>query len=155
MNEHFFELLENTGLIRDEVVDADKIAHAKVSTLVEIAEQSAELTSADRLTSESSIFAHSASLSLGATRAYCSAETCRITETCRINRAYELAQFALLYSDRVYIKNFLADHAPNATRRRVSSDTRFRDYFCQDIRILNEFTPSYYCRCNCALYPNS
>jgi hypothetical protein len=128
MNEPFFELLENTGLIRNEVVDADKIAHAKVSTLVEIAEQSAELTSADRLASESSIFAHSASLSLGATRAYCSAETCRI------NRA-------LLYSDRVYIKNFLADHAPNATKRRVPSDTRFREYFSQDLRILNELRP--------------
>jgi hypothetical protein len=134
MNEHFFEQLENTGLIKNGVVDKDKVARINVTKLVEIAEQSTELTSAESFEREQSAFAHCASLSLSGDSVYCR------KFDCRLSRAFELAQFALLYSDRVYIKNFLMDYAPpfGAYGRSAS---QFKKDFAQDLEIIAELQP--------------
>src|SRR5437879_2009746 len=107
MNEHFIDHLENTGLIRNGTVNMRKIARARLSTLADIAAESTEITSAEHLKREQTIFAHSASMSLGGDRT----DHCGNLE-CRLQRAYELAQFSTLYSDRVYVRNFSSRYLP-------------------------------------------
>jgi len=96
-----FELLENAGFLKGAAINTGRIAGAKRSELVSIAEQSAELTSTSSVTNPDSVFSHTASLSLGGGPTPCA------SAECRIKRARELVQFAAFYSDRVFINNNL------------------------------------------------
>ena len=102
-----FELLKKSNLINKRGVNKNALLHMKMEELFVISVLSKEITSSKNMSRESSMFSYSASLSLIGGR-----EPCSETE-CRINRANELAQFAALYSDRVYIHNFLADYFNN------------------------------------------
>ena len=101
MQHMLFELLENAGFLKGAAINTGRIAGAKRSELVSIAEQSAELTSTSSVTNPDSVFSHTASLSLGGGPTPCA------SAECRIKRARELVQFAAFYSDRVFINNNL------------------------------------------------
>ncbi len=101
MQHILFELLENAGFLKRAAINTGRIAGAKRSELVSIAEQSAELTSTSTVTNPDSVFSHTASLSLGGGPTPCA------SAECRIRRARELVQFAAFYSDRVIINNIL------------------------------------------------
>jgi len=105
MQHVLFELLENAGLLKGTSINIDKIARAKRSELIDIAQQSAELTSTSSVANVGSIFSHTASLSLGG-----SPTPCRGQE-CRMKMVRELIQFAAFYSDRVFINNNLSRFA--------------------------------------------
>jgi hypothetical protein len=96
-----FEMLENAGFLKNNVINTAVIAGSRRSNLVEAAFQSAELCSASAISNVGSIFSHTASLSLSGGLLPCAAIDCR-TE-----KAKELAQFAAFYSDRVFINNGL------------------------------------------------
>lgn len=136
MNEHFLEHLENAGLINDGIVNASKISRLKISTIADIAQESTQLTSAEHLSREESIFAQSASLSLGGDRT----DHCGRLE-CRLNRAYELAQFASLYSDRVYVRSFFSKYSPLATSRYKGLEEVIRNNFAEDLTIVAQLRP--------------
>jgi len=96
-----FELLENAGFLKRAAINTGRIASAKRSDLVSIAEQSAELTSTSSVSNPDSVFSHTASLSLSGGPTPCA------SAGCRIRRARELVQFAAFYSDRVFVNNNL------------------------------------------------
>ena len=101
MQHMLFELLENAGFLKRAAINTGRIASAKRSDLVSIAEQSAELTSTSSVSNPDSVFSHTASLSLSGGPTPCA------SAECRIKRARELVQFAAFYSDRVFINNNL------------------------------------------------
>jgi hypothetical protein len=136
MNEHFLEHLDNVGLINNGVVNTSKISRSRLSTLADIAEQSADLTSSERFGREQSIFAQSASLSMGGDRTdYCG------TLECRLARTYQLAQFASLYSDRVYVRSFLSKYSSAAVPMYKGFEDLFRQNLIEDLTIVNELRP--------------
>lgn len=100
-----FELLENSGFIKNNAVDHNKVRRTSLTEIIDLGAMSAEITSAEQLPRDTRAFAHSASLSLGGGIHPCS----RLP--CRIRHAIELSQFAALYSDKVYIHNFLTNLA--------------------------------------------
>jgi hypothetical protein len=75
-----------------------------ISKITEIAEEIDVLIKASQSPIKEPIFSHAASFGLGGSRLECNRLECRIT---RIN---ELARFALMYSDKVFIPNFFSDY---------------------------------------------
>lgn len=98
-----FELLENAGYINGDVVNRSRVQRATLTDVIDLSTQSAELTSTEQIPRNRSAFAHTASISLGGGRYPCPALGCRV------KHVDELSQFAALYSDKVYIQNFLSD----------------------------------------------
>ena len=107
---------------------------APSSEIIEARMQSADATSAESMKREDSIFSHSASLSLGGGR-----RPCRALE-CRLKRSDELARFAALYSDKVFIHNFIADQELHST-----TDSNLEDYaretFINDVAVMLSLRP--------------
>src|ERR1017187_7678278 len=97
------EMLENRGLLRGSTVNLQQLSKESFTDLLEISEQSAELSAPKELAATNYHFTHTASISMSGGPSPCSALKCRM------NRAHELTQFAALYSDCVYINNFLSD----------------------------------------------
>lgn len=130
-----YERLARAGFLTFGKVNKSKVASSPVADLIDLAAEIAQDTSAEQLSREDSIFAQSASLPLGGGRKYCH------VLKCRSERIYQLSQFALLYCDRVYVKNFLTDHIPHPGGIRWSDEDRFREEFTNDLTILNEMRP--------------
>ena|SRR5215212_4326598 len=97
-----FELLENAEYIKGNAVNLDRIQRATLTEIIDLGNESAELTSAKQIPRSQSAFAHSASLSLGGGR-----DPCGELE-CRIKNIEDLSQFAAFYSDKVYVHNILS-----------------------------------------------
>ena len=88
------------------------------------------------LSREVSLFAHSASLSLGGDRTdYCG------TLSCRLSRAYQLAQFASLYSDRVYIRSFLLKYLPQTLKAYRGFEDILKVRLVEDLTVISELRP--------------
>lgn len=130
-----YEKLARAGFLRFGEIKKSKIASTPVASLIDFAAEIAEDTSGAQLGRERSVFAQSASLSLGGGRQYCS------NLDCRKERISELAQFALLYCDRVYISNFLTDHIPHPGGTAWEDEDEFHQEFTNDLIILNEIRP--------------
>lgn len=128
-----FEYLTNKGLLKGNKVNESVIAHLQRSAFPEIAEEATSLTSAQDVSRESSIFSHSASLSLGGGRFPC------CSMSCRRERIAQLLQFAAFYSDRVYMKNFLEDYLRSDEYDTAVEDLRADLY--DDLRILLDIYP--------------
>lgn len=137
MSHILFEQLENAGYLKDGDIVLDRVRAASWSEIVELATESAEITSAGEVERDTSAFSHSASLSLGGGRAPC------VDIGCRSARVKELSQFAALYSDRVYIHNFLSDIASHAETENVEGALldRRRASFYNDLQTLLNFRP--------------
>jgi hypothetical protein len=133
----FFDRLRSAGLIRKGEANREAIVRLTRTEIIDTAHHLAEMTSAAENVRENSLFAHSASLSLGGGRQYCS------SAICRTERAFALAQFGVLYSDRVYVHNFLADHVPHPGHGLPSDDEKLRDRFYDDLVILNHLEPAF------------
>jgi hypothetical protein len=132
MHHIIFELLENAGFLKGFVIQTDRIARAKRSELISVAEQSAELTPASSISNIDSIYSHTASPSLGGGPTPC------VSVTCRTKRARELVQFAAFYSDRVFVNNNL--FATSAGYESVPIDAARRD-FLTELEVLLVFRP--------------
>lgn len=133
-----FELLKKSNLINKRGVNKNALLHMKMEELFVISVLSKEITSSKNMSRESSMFSYSASLSLSGGR-----EPCSETE-CRINRANELAQFAALYSDRVYIHNFLADYFNNPNNLspiNFEQELHLKTHILNDLLVLNHLRP--------------
>lgn len=134
MYETFFEGLQIDGFVNDEKVDCAKIARAPIGQLIDIAKSFSEITSFEHFDQEKTVFAQSASMSLGGGIWPCS------NYECRKDRLTELSQYALLYADKVYIHNFFND----LTEERITTfDTpgEYLQRFTDDIQLLNQMRP--------------
>ena len=97
-------MFENSKLIANGKPLLTNIRKLKASHVVDLCNQACEISSHENIEGHQSIFSHTASASLGGDRQPCH------SVNCRLNRVYELAQFAALYSDKVYVRNFFYDH---------------------------------------------
>lgn len=135
MNEHLFELFDNADLVRNDNVNVSKIRKLSANQIADLSYQTAILTSAKEMPRERSAFAHSASRSL-------SGEPWPCQElSCRLRRATELAQFAALYSERVYFRNFLGDYSTHFKPAQSSDISKLRQSLADDIAVFLYLRP--------------
>ena len=104
MQSLILEQLDNLGLLKGERVNAAALSRLSKRKLLDVLTESVELTSARDLSREQSIFSHSATLSLSG-----GPHPCFLLDH-RLQTAQNLSQYAALYSDKVFIYNFLAEH---------------------------------------------
>lgn len=129
-----FELLENSGLVTDGVVNVRRIATTPVDDLLELSRQAAQITTVSDAPSATTTFTHSATLGLGGWPTPCSAVDCRV------RNVTSLGQFAALYSDRVYVPNVLARHADHWDPDEHASDA-LRERIKDDVEVLVAVRP--------------
>ena len=151
MTDLIIEQLENADLISGNSVNSEKIHSLSLSEILDIANESVELTTIDKNKNDHTGFSHSASLSLGGSSYPCS------SLECRLDKVKHLAQFAALYSDRIYIHNFFADHLKHLDRETPPNEERLRERFATDVAIygflrplitagyITPVTPPHYC----------
>lgn len=139
-----FEALDSVGFLRGDTVNVAALERAAATELIDFAERSVELTSVQSLPRSKSIFSYTASLSLSGHDRPCS----RLN--CRLERVEELAQFAALYSDNIYISNpFLEyckwsvdNHSNHLSRRKSKIDGKLlKQEIMSDLLILAKLRP--------------
>lgn len=99
-----FTFLRGKNLVRRNKPNIDVLKRLARTEIHDLAQELVEISTRTDIERESTVFAHSASLSLGGGR-----EECREL-SCRLRRLESLARFVLLYSDRAYINNFFSDY---------------------------------------------
>jgi hypothetical protein len=137
MRTELFDVLENSGLLKKSKINTHFLARASKTQLLSIAEKVSELTNIGNMHREKSRFSYAASISLGGGRSCC------IGKGCREARALELAHFAALYGDKVYIHNFVGDHLrhPDAYADHEVSRFTLNGQLYVDLVILNILRP--------------
>ncbi|MDP2181900.1 MAG: hypothetical protein Q8K99_04940 [Actinomycetota bacterium] len=128
-------LFENAGLLDGQRLDERRILKLSAGQLDDIGAQAGLVTDANDYPAAAGSLTHSASLALGG-----GAQRCRSTE-CRIGRLDKLAQFAALYSDRVYMHNFIADHQRPAHHGELDSLEERRYWLLEDLQVLRRAVP--------------
>lgn len=134
MTTHLFDLLSRKGLIQRDKVSASKIFKLPTGKILDAV---AELRQTTEGTTDSRelLSSHTASLSLGGGRRYCN------SLECRMNKGAELAQFALMYSDRVYVRSFFSDHLYSPGAGHVGG-RELRHVFKDDLELLVLLRPA-------------
>ena len=99
MNNLLLEALDNSGLLEGQKPGVDALERYSKAQLLELLNQAAGFTTPTDLPREKSIFAQSASLSLSGGNKPCA------YIRCRLQHAQNLAQYAALYADKIYIYN--------------------------------------------------
>jgi len=95
-------LLDNSNLINSDGKPlSEKIRKFKLSEIDIFCNHLTEITSHEKYEHEYSIFHHAASHALGVGKYPCS------SFNCRFEKLQQLFQFSALYSEKVYIRNFL------------------------------------------------
>ncbi|UCB56676.1 MAG: hypothetical protein JSV30_05580 [Candidatus Omnitrophota bacterium] len=135
MKNLLFEQIDKSKFMRNGKLNLFQIEHASPIDIIDFSKQSLELTSVKKLPREESVFSHSASFSLGGSRWPC------VVFDCRMAYVKQLAQFAAFYSDKVYIRNFLADHVEHSNKKNLSDVRKFQKDFAEDLLILNYLRP--------------
>ncbi len=146
----FFEEIERCGFYHRGKISEDKIYRSSIDDILNHVISFDKITSTELLQPDKSVFAYSASTGLGAGRLPC------IEINCRSRRATEIAQFAGLYSDRVYLFNFFTE-LQYPIPETEDEEVRFYMQFCDDLKILFllrplleagiivPYTPPFYC----------
>jgi len=135
MSSLLIEQIDNAGLVKNGEVNHEAMSKLTAFDIIEFANQAVELTSVNELPSAKDLFAHSASLSLGGGRWPC-AEL-----GCRLDRAYQLAQFAAFYSDKVYVHNFIGNYLRHLDSEEYPDEDRMSFNFMMDISVLQFLRP--------------
>lgn len=135
MQNILFEHLENAGLVRRGQPQLSRIYSLTAEEIAELGSESELITSVSELPREQGAFAHSATLSLGGGRTPCA------TVECRMRHADRLTSFATLLSDRVYVHNFLSDHADPPPPGDVAELDERRAVLAEDIHVLLRLRP--------------
>jgi hypothetical protein len=137
--EHLFGMLEYHDLLSKEGVRESTVKSLPKEKLFELAEAIVQVTQSDKRETSKTIFAHSASLSLGGGREGCS------QLKCRSSRVNELARVALMYSDKVYIDNFFTEyeHIRNHLGKpgHIPNEAKVRQRFFEDLYVLFQIRP--------------
>src|SRR3982751_4252424 len=129
------DLLDNAKLLQGERINVRRVLRLSGRQITDIGEQAAAVTKPSVDASSRDRFSHTATLSLGGSTAPCAGLDCRI------KHIDQLVPFAALYSDRVYVHNFLSDHAEHAHSGYVVSLEERRYKFLDDLQILLRVRP--------------
>lgn len=130
MSHALYEHLEKAGLLRRGRVRKSTIANMSIKRLLDLAEESASLSSAPYGKRSNSIFSYSASMTLGGSAWPCS------FLGCRLNTIKKLAQFAAFYADSVLIRNPFAAHAEDHHGNRLTDPELLRLAIHDDLTIM-------------------
>jgi hypothetical protein len=136
MNEIIYERLAQAGMLRAGSIDSARIASTKLDTLSQLATEVCEMTSAQNIKRAHEAFALSASSSLAGGLAGC------FHIDCRVRRVQALMQFAILYGDRVYVRNSLVDYAHGFAPTIEMPESLLRKLFADELVMLNEMRPA-------------
>lgn len=128
-----YEQVERKGYLKSGNVNRGRIEKDKLIDLHEVAENITKLTSINNLGKTNSSFAYSASMSLSADSTSCN------SIKCRKKRAYNLGQFALMFSDTVYIRNYLSSLTTDCLEH--GNEEQVKESFIHDLEILNFLRP--------------
>lgn len=128
------DLFENPGLMVDGKPVFKSIQKASLRQIADLCRQSGDISSCENLQPVPSIFNHTASLPLGGDRYPCE------SISCRLQKLKELAQFAALYSDKVYVRNFLNDYADEEHLTKLDKDLVL-DKFQKDLIVFSTLLP--------------
>ena len=129
------EQIDNAGLVRKGAVNFEAISKMTAFDIVEFAEQSRELTSAQDLPQQSGLLTHLASFSLGGSSWPCA------TLECRLEKGRQLAQFAAFYSDKVYIRNFIVDHLRHLENKKYPNELVMQCGLANDLAVFQYLRP--------------
>ncbi len=99
-----FEYLKSNDLIRRNYIRLSSIDKLNSTEIIDLAEVLVNIAEPEWPKTSDATFTHSASRSLGGSRGICEGLDHRLAA---VN---ELARFAVLYSDKVYVENFLSDY---------------------------------------------
>ncbi len=130
-----FTQLENSGVIRGNEVVFDVVKKLSANRIFELAEEASELTAVNQVPHATSLFEHSATISLSGGRHPCEGLSCRL------QRVSELARFAALYSDHVYIRNPLMHYNIHVEKRKNVNISILRKELFEDLLVMNELRP--------------
>jgi hypothetical protein len=136
MNEIIYERLAKAGLLRASAIDIRQVNSAPLNRLRDLAIDICDMTSVKRIKREHEVFALSASLELSGGRERCD------KLDCRIERVRHLIQFAVLYSDRVYVRNNLVDCVRSFVQPLDLPEPQLRKLINHELIILNEMRPA-------------
>jgi len=135
MKHILFERLEKAGFLKGGNVNCDVIAHTSPFEILDFATEPCEVLSSKNLSRDNSVLANAASISLGCGRWPCD------SLSCRLKRAEQLAQFAALYSDQVYIRYPFSDYIKHTKGKHLPDESVIRTNFAEDIVLLNYLRP--------------
>ena len=118
-------VLRERNLLGKEGPNASAVSSLSLSNLVEVAQEIEDVIRSEHRPVKNPIFSHSASLGLGGSRLECA------NLDCRISRINELARFALMYSDKVFISSFLSDykHIEHNEELELAKEQFYEDLF--------------------------
>lgn len=126
-----FELLQTKNLLSRKGVNSSAIESLSITQILDIAKEIVNTTRLQTVSHNQTIFSYSASYSVGGGREACS------NLGHRIERVDELARFALMYSDRVFINNFFSEY----THYTKSDITLLRERLYEDLCLLAYMKP--------------
>ncbi len=127
-----YEYLNKKGLLKKGKPNIDVIQMASKSEIYNQIDEILDINRDQEISREYSIFAQSASHSLGGGTDVCN----RLG--CRINNVENLVRYSLLYADRVYIDNFFTRYKHYI----AASQTELKKMFYDDLVLLSYLQPS-------------
>lgn len=133
MNKNLYELLRKKGFLIGNEVNSDRILKTSSKEIIDLANEVSTLTINDKIIKNHTAFVSSASASLSGGKFPCNALGCRL------NSIKKLAQFAALYSDHIFIKNYLTDYA--STHCTPNEEKRLLYNFAADLIALSTLEP--------------
>ena len=133
MSNKLLQTLKHKNLINRGKVNIGQIQSMSIADILDLAQESVEVTSLEHIEPERSFFTHSSSISLAGGTFPCSGMDCRS------RHLEELALFAAMYSDRVYIRNYFSEYLQHGFTANDEDDLKVR--FSRDINLLLQISP--------------
>lgn len=127
-----FEYLKSNDLIRRNVIRLSSIDKLNSTKIVELAEVVVNIAEPEWPDTTETAFTHSASRSLGGSRGICEGLDHRLSAVA------ELARFAIMYSDKVYVENFFSDYSHSS---KFYDDDELRLKLYEDLAVLLGLKP--------------
>ena len=133
--EELFQRLKSYSFIRGGIANANVINNLSISKLLDYVDEISNLTSQIKVQNQRSIYIQTSSLALGGGRDEC------IAYRCRYKKLLELARYAALYSDKVYIHNFISDYSPTFGHPPKKDSIDLRKQICEDLNLFLSIKP--------------
>lgn len=133
MESKLLEALKHRDLIKGGKVNLGQIDLMSISDILDLARETVTITTLKNIKPEKSFFTHSSSISLSGGPFPCSGVDCRS------RHLGELALFAALYSDRVYMRNYFSEYLQHGANYKDENSLRRR--FATDINLLIQIAP--------------
>ena len=130
-----FEQIDNADLVKDGEVNPNVVDSMSAIDILNFAEQSKEITTYQDHRLPQDLFAHATSESMSAAAWPCE------SLNCRLSKALNLAQYAVFYSDKVYIQNYLANHLRHLESETYPNESIMKRRFFTDLVVLQALRP--------------